>query len=332
VINEEGNVLEINILSSPFMDCTNPTTAKPDGQFHSLERFYAYQRIMKLQKKNGKLGKTRKWENTADYDEVLSLSLKYNFVTELTSLVVTTSNQIVVSVNDRPATVQRPRSRQSQSGVSYARQVPCKKNSGGVLIVTYCEQWVNNAPTEEEPMAMTTPPSFMPQYQDIIQWPEGPARPLFTTPQPMTTPLPSGLGNGYVPVPVPVPMPQPRPGTVQRTRTVPRTVQVRPHQPMPLENLASCYPHTSTITMFSNVPIFSQMSNSDDFPTLGRPLTALSVTGDHCAIWLVYDNYNYQGSKKSFRNGNYGYQDLAFLYGTAKSARCVMLPESLCTF
>ena len=50
------------------------------------------------------------------------------------------------------------------------------------------------------------------------------------------------------------------------------------------------------------------------------------MTGDQCAVWLVYDNHNYEGPVESFRNDYHPF----LVPRTVKSARCVMLPVPLC--
>ena len=260
---------EIYRLSPPILDCTNPTTAKPDGQFHSMERFYAYQTIMKLQKKNGK--SDRKWENTADYDEVLRLSLKYNFVTELTSLVVTTSNQII-SLNDASATAPRPRSTHRVESDQRPRFAPDLGNGRN---------------TQESSV----------EYRQTVQ-----------------TSICNSGGHCYaVAVPARPQMPQPDPYEVPDFGPEPLPL------PSFLETMRPCYSQTSTMTIFSSD---DHIRISEDSPALGYPTSALSVTGDQCAVWLVYDNHNYEGPVESFRNDYHPF----LVPRTVKSARCVMLP------
>jgi len=131
-----------------------------------------------------------------------------------------------------------------------------------------------------------------------------------------------GHGYDHGPIPIPIParpqMPQPDPYEVPNYGP----------EPLPLlsflETMRPCYSQTSTMTIFSSD---DHIRISKDSPALGYPTSALSVTGDQCAVWLVYDNDNYQGPVESFRNDYHPF----LVPRTVKSARCVMLPVPLCS-
>ena len=208
-------------MNTPHLDCVNPRTKKPDGQFHSLERLFAYQTVKKLEDENIKPGGN--WTNPEDYDLALRLALKFNFVTEITSLVVTTSSPIILHLH-------------------------------GWDIVT--------------------------SHKDI-----------------------EGFG-GFDP----------------SADSVWSDVN---------DDLTTCSPNSSNITIWAKDG--ETMEFSEAVPSLSEHgfenrMTALSVSGDECAAWVIYKGNKYRGLWKRFGPGDYvSYSQISYLYQTARSLKCVML-------
>ena len=118
----------------------NPTTKKPDGQFHSLERLFAYKKVRDLEKKNAQPDGT--WTNSSEYDKALLLARRYSFVTGITSLVVEASNPFLLSLNDNPYTTNHDKPAQYEGHGSSADSLPNSSDENANL--TTCSPGSSN--------------------------------------------------------------------------------------------------------------------------------------------------------------------------------------------